>query len=131
MTCTESLPTVNAVLNGCCNRAPDRRIHLHQDRPRKSAPLVHGECVRRLRRLSIGVLCAAQIPRRQGVHTPFGGEGAWQYVFTTLMLATHIVLAMAIVPLVLTTLTLAIKGKRERASGLGALDLSRFGIMSL
>ena len=49
----------------------------------------------------------------QGVHTPFGGEGAWRTFYYT-MLVTHIVLAIAIVPLVLTTLTLAIKGKRER-----------------
>lgn len=46
-------------------------------------------------------------------HTSFNGEGAWRAVYI-IMLATHVVLAMAIVPLVLTTLTLAIRGKREK-----------------
>ena len=49
----------------------------------------------------------------QGVHTPFGGEGAWRSIYYT-MLVTHIVLAISIVPLVLTTLTLAIRGKRNK-----------------
>jgi putative membrane protein len=47
------------------------------------------------------------------VHTPFGGEGAWRSIYYT-MLVTHIILAILIVPLVLTTLTLAIRGKRDR-----------------
>jgi len=34
--------------------------------------------------------------------------------FYYVMLVSHIILAIAIVPLVLTTLTLAIKGKREK-----------------
>ena len=48
----------------------------------------------------------------QGVHTPFLGEGliAWAYY---IMLATHIVLAMAIVPLVARTAWLAICGHFE------------------
>jgi putative membrane protein len=49
----------------------------------------------------------------QGVHTPFAGEGAWR-TFYYVMLISHILLAIAIVPLVLTTLNLAIKGQRER-----------------
>lgn len=49
----------------------------------------------------------------QGVHTPFGGEGAWRGIYYT-MLVTHIILAILIVPLVLKTLTLAIRGKRDR-----------------
>lgn len=48
----------------------------------------------------------------QGVHTPFLGEGAWRAFYYT-MLASHIVLAILIVPLILTTLTKAIRGKRE------------------
>lgn len=48
----------------------------------------------------------------QGVHTTFLGEGtiAWFYY---IMLATHIILAMAIVPLVGRTAWLAIKGRFE------------------
>lgn len=44
----------------------------------------------------------------KGVHTEFGGEGAIRYVYYV-MLLTHILLAMAIVPLVLRTIYLAIK----------------------
>ena len=49
----------------------------------------------------------------QGVHTPFVGEGIWRYLYYV-MLASHIALAMLIVPLVLTTLTLALRDKCER-----------------
>lgn len=41
-----------------------------------------------------------------GVHTPFGGTGAIRTVYYV-MLATHVVLAMVIVPLVLRTFFLA------------------------
>jgi putative membrane protein len=46
----------------------------------------------------------------RGVHTPFGGEGAIRTVYYV-MLFSHIVLAIVIVPLVLVTLTHAIKGR--------------------
>ncbi|MBL4575891.1 MAG: DUF420 domain-containing protein [Opitutaceae bacterium] len=49
----------------------------------------------------------------QGVHTPFGGDGILRIIYFV-MLVTHIILAIAIVPLVLTTLTLALRGKFER-----------------
>jgi len=49
----------------------------------------------------------------QGVHTPFAGEGFWRS-FYYIMLISHIILAMVIVPLILTTLTLAIRGRREK-----------------
>jgi uncharacterized membrane protein YozB (DUF420 family) len=49
----------------------------------------------------------------RGVHTPFGGEGAIRTVYYV-MLASHIVLAMAIVPLVLRTFWLAWQGRYER-----------------
>jgi putative membrane protein len=48
-----------------------------------------------------------------GVHTPFNGEGFIRKIYFP-MLISHIILAMAIVPLVLTTLTLALKEKFER-----------------
>jgi putative membrane protein len=44
----------------------------------------------------------------KGVHTPFGGEGAMRTVYYT-MLISHIVLAMAIVPLALITLFRGLK----------------------
>lgn len=49
----------------------------------------------------------------QGVHTPFGGEGAIRTVYYV-MLLTHIVLAIAIAYLVPRTFLLAIKGEFER-----------------
>jgi uncharacterized membrane protein YozB (DUF420 family) len=49
----------------------------------------------------------------QGVHTPFGGEGPWK-TFYYGMLISHIILAIVIVPLILVTMTHAIKGRFER-----------------
>lgn len=48
-----------------------------------------------------------------GVHTPFGGHGPIR-VFYYVMLITHIILAMVIVPLVIRTFYLALKGNFER-----------------
>ena len=47
----------------------------------------------------------------KGVNTPFSGEGFIRYVYYP-MLVTHILLAMAIVPLVLRVVFLAIKDRR-------------------
>jgi putative membrane protein len=51
-----------------------------------------------------------------GAHTPFGGTGFIRAIYFT-MLISHILLAFAIVPLILTTLTLALRGRllRHRA----------------
>lgn len=49
----------------------------------------------------------------RGVHTPFGGEGALR-TFYYVMLATHIILAMAIVPLILVTITHAVRANFEK-----------------
>lgn len=48
----------------------------------------------------------------QGVHTPFGGEGAIRTVYYA-MLISHIILAIAIVPLVLITFNHALRGRFE------------------
>lgn len=45
-----------------------------------------------------------------GVHTPFGGEGPIR-TFYYVMLVSHILLAIVIVPLVLVTLSHAIRGR--------------------
>lgn len=45
-----------------------------------------------------------------GVHTPFGGEGAIRVVYYV-MLISHIILAMAIVPLVFITAGYALAGR--------------------
>ena len=49
----------------------------------------------------------------KGVHTPFGGEGFWK-TFYYGMLISHIILAIVIVPLILVTMTHAIKGRFEK-----------------
>lgn len=49
----------------------------------------------------------------QGIHTPFGGLGAWR-TFYYVMLTSHIILAIIIVPLVLVTLTHAIRGRFDQ-----------------
>jgi uncharacterized membrane protein YozB (DUF420 family) len=49
----------------------------------------------------------------QGVHTPFGGEGFWKTLYYG-MLISHIILAIVIVPLILVTMTHAIKGRFEK-----------------
>ena len=48
----------------------------------------------------------------RGVHTPFGGEGAIRTVYYT-MLVSHIILAIAIVPMVLLTMSRAFKERFE------------------
>jgi uncharacterized membrane protein YozB (DUF420 family) len=49
----------------------------------------------------------------RGVHTPFGGEGAIR-TFYYVMLFSHIVLAMTIVPLILITLSRALRQRWDR-----------------
>jgi uncharacterized membrane protein YozB (DUF420 family) len=48
-----------------------------------------------------------------GARTPFGGTGVVRTVYFT-MLVSHILLALVIVPLVLTTLFLALRGRFDR-----------------
>jgi len=48
-----------------------------------------------------------------GVHTPFGGAGGWRGFYYA-MLASHVVLAAAIVPLILVTMSHALRGRIER-----------------
>jgi putative membrane protein len=50
----------------------------------------------------------------RGVHTPFGGEGAFLRATYYTMLFTHVVLAMAIAWLVPKTFAIALKGEYER-----------------
>jgi uncharacterized membrane protein YozB (DUF420 family) len=48
-----------------------------------------------------------------GVHTPFGGSGFWR-TFYYGMLTSHILLAITIVPLILITMSHAIKARFEK-----------------
>jgi len=49
----------------------------------------------------------------RGVHTPFGGGGFWK-AFYYAMLASHVILAMAIVPLIVITMTHAVRARYEK-----------------
>jgi putative membrane protein len=46
----------------------------------------------------------------RGVHTPFQGEGAWRAVYYFILI-THILLAMAIVPMALVTMNRALRAR--------------------
>ena len=48
-----------------------------------------------------------------GVHTPFGGTGFWRTFYYN-MLTSHILLAITIVPLILITMSHAIKARFEK-----------------
>lgn len=111
MSFTEALPTVNAVLNGTATVLLTAGfICIKQEREK-----AHRACMLSAFFVSIVFLAFYLLHKYlvQGVHTPFGGEGSWR-TFYYVMLASHIILAMAIVPLVLTTLILAIQGKRQK-----------------
>jgi uncharacterized membrane protein YozB (DUF420 family) len=111
MTFTESLPTLNACLNGAATILLTTGFICIKTGREKA----HRNCMVSAFGVSVIFLFFYVLHKWlvQGVHTPFAGEGAWRSIYYT-MLVTHIILAILIVPLVLTTLTLAIRGKRDR-----------------
>ena len=111
MSFTETLPTVNACLNGTATVLLTAGFICIKTGREKA----HRTCMLSAFSVSVIFLFFYVLHKWlvQGVHTPFAGEGAWK-TFYYIMLVTHVVLAMVIVPLVITTLTLAIKGKREK-----------------
>ena len=111
MTFTESLPTLNACLNGTATILLTAGFIFIKTGREKS----HRACMVSAFAVSIIFLFFYVLHKWlvQGVHTPFGGEGTWRSIYYT-MLVSHIVLAILIVPLVLTTLSLAIRDKRDR-----------------
>ena len=54
--------------------------------------------------------------------TPYGGEGVWRYVYF-IILVTHIGLSVAVIPMVLFTLTRALAGNFERHRALAKFTL--------
>ena len=48
----------------------------------------------------------------RGVHTPFGGEGAWRAIYYS-MLLSHIVLAICVPPLAIVTMRHALAGRYD------------------
>lgn len=108
---TESLPTVNALLNGIATVLLTAGFVFIKTGKEKA----HRACMISAFSVSIIFLFFYVLHKClvQGVHTPFAGEGLWRRVYYT-MLISHIILAILIVPLVLITLNLAIKDKRAQ-----------------
>ena len=111
MSFTESLPTLNACLNGTATILLTAGFIFIKSGREKA----HRACMMSAFTVSVFFLFFYVLHKYlvQGVHTPFVSEGIWRYLYYV-MLASHIALAMLIVPLVLTTLTLALRDKRER-----------------
>lgn len=111
MSFTETLPSLNAALNGAATLLLTAGFVLIKSGKERA----HRACMLSAFSVSVIFLIFYVLHKIlvRGVHTKFTGEGFWQ-LFYYGMLLSHIILAMAIVPLVLTTLTLAIRGNRER-----------------
>ena len=111
MSFTESLPTVNALLNSVATILLTIGYFCIKTGREKA----HRTCMISAFSVSVVFLFFYLLHKYlvQGVHTPFAGAGAWRIVYYT-MLISHIILAALIVPLVLVTLRLAIKDKREK-----------------
>ena len=111
MSFTESLPTVNALLNSIATiLLTIGFVCIKTGRER-----AHRTCMISAFSVSVVFLFFYVLHKYliNWVHTPFAGEGAWRIVYYA-MLISHIILAILIVPLILVTLTLAIKDKREK-----------------
>jgi putative membrane protein len=50
---------------------------------------------------------------QQGVHTPFGGEGIWRWIYYP-MLLSHILLAMGMLPMIFVTIGHALRGRWDQ-----------------
>ncbi len=110
MTFTEALPSINAGLNGMATIL----LTLGYIFIRSGREQQHRTCMVSAFIVSAIFLFFYLLHKYlvQGVHTPFAGEGFWKSFYYA-MLISHIILAMIIVPLILMTLSLAIRGKRE------------------
>lgn len=108
---TESLPAVNALLNSIATVLLTTGFVFIKAGKEKA----HRTCMVSAFSVSIIFLFFYVLHKYlvQGVHTPFAGEGIWRLVYYA-MLISHIILAIMIVPLILITLTLAIKDKRAK-----------------
>ena len=109
MTFTELLPTLNACLNGTATILLTAGF-VYQNAPRKGTSSLHAISFFCISHISVFYVLHKWLV--QGVHTPFRGDGAWRTIYYS-MLLTHIALAIIIVPLILKTLSLAIRGNLD------------------
>lgn len=107
----ESLPTLNAFLNGIATILLTLGFYFIKSKKIKS----HRVCMVSAFTVSVIFLFFYLLHKYlvKGVHTPFAGDGFWKSFYYT-MLISHIILAIIIVPLILKTLSLAIKDKKEK-----------------
>jgi putative membrane protein len=104
------LPAVNAALNGTATILLTVGFVLIK-RKRVTA---HRTVMLAAFGVSVAFLaCYLTYHLRTGARTPFGGTGLIR-AFYFAMLVSHILLALVIVPLVLTTLALALRGRFDR-----------------
>ena len=111
MSVTEMLPSFNAALNGTATVLLSAGYYCIRTGREK----IHRACMVSALVVSAVFLFFYLLHKYlvKGVHTPFAGEGFWRGLYYT-MLISHIVLAIAILPLILRTITLAIQGERVR-----------------
>ncbi len=111
MSYVEALPSLNAALNGTATVLLTAGYAFIRS-GRKTA---HRRCMVSAFAVSVAFLFFYVLHKVlvKGVHTPFAGEGFWK-LFYYGMLTSHILLAMAIVPLVLITLSLALRERFQR-----------------
>lgn len=105
------LPTLNACLNGTATVL----LTIGFICIKLGQPKAHRHCMVSAFGISVCFLFFYVLHKWlvKGVHTPFQGEGIW-LSFYYLMLVTHIVLAIWIVPLVLITLRYALLNQLEK-----------------
>ena len=111
MSLVDTLPAVNAALNGTATVLLTAGYLCIRSRRERA----HGACMIAAFTVS-AIFLITYVTHKylmRGMHTPFEGEGLWRWIYYP-MLISHIILAMAVVPLVLTTLALIFQGKRER-----------------
>ena len=104
------LPAVNATLNSICTvlLLAGWWFIRHERKAQHIACMVTALCV------SV-VFLVTYVTHKilvQGVHTKFGGEGAWVPVYYTVLIS-HLILAMVIVPLVLRTVIPALRARYD------------------
>jgi putative membrane protein len=104
------LPAVNATLNGAAGILLTVGFVLIK----RKRVLAHRAAMLAAFGVSVAFLaCYLTYHLQTGARTPFGGTGVVRTVYFT-MLISHILLALVIVPLILTTLAFALRGRFDR-----------------
>jgi putative membrane protein len=104
------LPAVNATLNGAAGILLTVGFVLIK----RKRVVAHRAAMLAAFGVSVAFLaCYLTYHLQTGARTPFGGTGVIRTVYFT-MLISHILLALVIVPLILTTLAFALRGRFDR-----------------